>query len=172
MTGSEDGQEKSITVVRSPTIMDTTPHGRRSRGGQRGNYQQCRHHPEGGSSCTRARRVTTGGSPMAYVAIPLFLSLGGWLLLAVKSGPTRRFDPVAAAEPVTVVVRTEAVASAHTEMRTFPAGRHHLTDDRSSRDLADDQQPARGLRVGQQDQVQFPGGRRRYVRSHPVEVAA
>lgn len=107
---------------------------------------------------------STGGSPMAYIAISLSLALAVWLFLAAKAGSSARVDTL------TGDLVTDLRRSPHRE--SGPARRgDQLADHGSTRHLARHQQPARGLRVGQQDQLQLAEPARQ-VRSHPVEVAA
>ena len=58
------------------------------------------------------------------------------------------------------------------DARTERTGGDRLADDRSTGHLADDEQPAGGLRVGEQDELLLGDVLGEQVRAHPVEVAA
>ncbi len=112
-----------------------------------------------------AREGTTGGSPMAYITVVLSLTLVVWLALAARAGSTHRVDPASAGD-----LRAELRRSPDRDS-SAPRSAHQLADNRRSGYFAHDEQPARRLRVGEQEQLRV-GHLGREVRSHPFEIAA
>ena len=102
---------------------------------------------------------------MAYITVVLSLALVVWLALAAKAGTGRHLDTASVDD-----LRAELRRSPDRESRAATSG-HQLTDNRRAGYFAHDQQPARRLRVGQQEQLRV-GHLGREVRSHPFEIAA
>ena len=102
---------------------------------------------------------------MAYITVVLSLALVVWLALAAKAGSSHDLETASVDE-----LRTELRRSPDRDSRAAVSG-HQLADNRRAGYFAHDEQPARRLRVGQQEQLRV-GHLGREVRSHPLEVAA
>jgi amino acid efflux transporter len=110
-------------------------------------------------ACTAsAARILAG--PARLAAVPAFLAVAavlafcGWAIIAAGA-----------------VALAAALASRSADDQDGRAARDELADDGGARHLPGQQQAARGLRVGEQQQVLLADPVRRQVRRHPLQVA-